>query len=301
MLFDFIKEETKDTKALASNVVIDAYTDSNGCGFKCVELATNVKSLVQIKPSQSFTILCHPCSYCTGYYSLDNSTRVHCALGSTVKDNFANCQDCRSKETFNPFFYNVSASDISPQQQQRNKQPHSVYLAAFGPDINLTKVGITKTSRVAARASEQGALAFVVIAESPTADEARLLEAKIAKSTKIKENIQFKAKAQYLQAAGFNVKWVKSELQRLLQETANSYALDCSKWIETSVNYFTPNDDILTRSTIVTNLQISHNVTVKMVGVIGQMLILQNQQNKCYLVNVKKMFGKCAICPKTDN
>ena len=79
---------------------------------------------------------------CTGPFNLLELKGFPCpkiALLDKAKNNYQ-CFECFKETRFNPSFYNVDSSSISPQQKKYNKQAHVVYLAFFGED--KVKVGI---------------------------------------------------------------------------------------------------------------------------------------------------------------
>jgi hypothetical protein len=128
--------------------------------------------------------------YCTGWHDLATSESFPCPDRAALPTQFKQCRHCQNKTGFNPAFYN--AASVSPQQQARNAEPHSLYLAHFAPGV--VKVGITWAGRDIRRLLDQGARSALVIKTYPTATVARQYEAKIASLDGIAETLQVKTK-----------------------------------------------------------------------------------------------------------
>lgn len=132
--------------------------------------------------------------YCVGWHDLDTGENHLCPDSLEVDKKFDQCPACQKRTGFNPAFYN--ATHISAKQQERNKEPHVLYLAHFGRGI--IKVGISHAKRKAVRLLEQGARSAVVLDTFPTANIARQYEAKIAALPTIVETLQLKKKIELL-------------------------------------------------------------------------------------------------------
>lgn len=133
--------------------------------------------------------------YCTGWHDLATAESFPCPDGAKLPSEYEQCRHCQQKTGFNPAFYN--AQTVSKQQEERNLQPHSLYLAHFGPGV--VKVGITWAGRGIARLLDQGARSGLIIKTLPTATVARRYEALIAKLPGIMETLQLRNKYQLLQ------------------------------------------------------------------------------------------------------
>lgn len=137
--------------------------------------------------------------YCTGWHDLKTGENFTCPDKAILDNKYNQCSKCQNKTGFNPAFYH--ASSVSPQQQERNNQPHFVYLAYFSDEH--IKVGISFHQRGIARLLEQGARAYLPLGEFATADIARSYEAKISKLPNIYENIKNNLKIKLLNS-GFD-------------------------------------------------------------------------------------------------
>lgn len=135
--------------------------------------------------------------YCTGWHDLASAESFPCPEAAELPSQYEQCRHCQIKTGFNPAFYN--ADSVSPQQEARNRQPHSLYLAHFGPGV--VKVGITWAERGLRRLLEQGARSAIILKTFPSATIARQYEAKIAALPGIVETIQPKAKYKLLAQA----------------------------------------------------------------------------------------------------
>lgn len=130
--------------------------------------------------------------FCVGWRDIRTGKRSPCPDGHTIDNKFEQCAACQKRTGFNPAFYH--ATSVSTQQEERNAQPHILYLAHFAPGI--MKVGISYAARGRSRLLEQGARSAVILDTFPTAHIARQYEAKIAKQPGIAETIQLRKKIQ---------------------------------------------------------------------------------------------------------
>lgn len=126
--------------------------------------------------------------YCTGFRDLATRTSFPCPNKAQVTGKSDVCWSCEQRTGFNPSFYNVERSAISPQQQRYNLEKHVVYLAAFS--LDTAKVGITSEGRMHSRLREQGARRGVIIAHTADAYEAREHEAAIHEWLYLPEQIR---------------------------------------------------------------------------------------------------------------
>lgn len=128
--------------------------------------------------------------YCIGWGDMTTGERFVCPDHSMVDSKYEQCAACQQRTGFNPAFYH--ATSVSKQQEERNLQPHILYLAHFGPGI--VKVGISYAARGNSRLLEQGARSALVLETFPSAHIARQYEAKIAALPGIAETIQLRKK-----------------------------------------------------------------------------------------------------------
>ena len=128
--------------------------------------------------------------FCTGWYDMRSGEDHICPERAEVAEKYEQCPACQKRTGFNPAFYH--ASSVSEQQEERNQEPHFLYLAHFGKDV--IKVGISYAGRGNSRLLEQGARSALVLDTFPTAHIARQYEAKIASLPGIAETIQLRKK-----------------------------------------------------------------------------------------------------------
>ncbi len=107
-----------------------------------------------------------------------------------VENKYEQCSGCQKRTGFNPAFYN--ATSVSEQQEARNAEPHTLYLARFG--TNTLKVGISYAKRGNSRLLEQGARDALILDTFPSAHIARQYEAKIAALPNVVETVQLQTK-----------------------------------------------------------------------------------------------------------
>ena len=181
------------------------------------ELDTDVwrRQLLPVR-ERTFTLEATGERYCTGRHDLLAGQSSPCPLQAALGDGaLTQCSACFVATGFNPAFYN--AAQLSPQQQRRNRQPHSVYLASFGG--GAMKVGMTYAARGLSRLLEQGARLGAVIAKLDDADRARELEAYIATSFDVAESVRASRK-RHLLGAPFSVSAARVELARRIESIA---------------------------------------------------------------------------------
>lgn len=166
---------------------------------------------------RTFTLEATAERYCTGRHDLLAGQSSPCPLRAALAEGaLEQCSACFVATGFNPAFYN--AAQLSPQQQRRNRQPHSVYLASFGG--GAVKVGMTHAARGLSRLLEQGARLGAVIAQLDDADHARELEAYIAASFDVAESVRASRK-RHLLGAPFSVSAARVELARKIESIAS--------------------------------------------------------------------------------
>ncbi|MBS7412463.1 DUF2797 domain-containing protein [Pseudomonas syringae] len=134
--------------------------------------------------------------FCSGWYDLSSFTQHPCPTSTKLTANRNACEACEKKTGYSPFFYNVSAAQISQQQRHYNASPHSVYLASFGPD--LIKVGISNSGRLTDRWLDQGAIYAREIFNCADAYSARELEAHVSSIASIIEQVSVSLKVRSL-------------------------------------------------------------------------------------------------------
>lgn len=154
------------------------------------------KEIVQFTPlGQTLTLQFHTLQrFCAGWYDMANRQDFACPDVQTIDKKYEQCPACQKRTGFNPAFYH--ATSVSKQQEERNLQPHLVYLAHFGK--GLVKVGISHEARGTSRLLEQGARMALVLDTFPSAHIARQYEAQIASLPGIAETVQHRKKIELL-------------------------------------------------------------------------------------------------------
>lgn len=227
--------------------------------------------------------------YCTGWYDLKTSVAYPCPHQAKVAKEYDQCRACQAKTGFNPAFYN--ASTISAQQEERNHQPHILYLAHFAP--GTVKVGITWAGRGIKRLLSQGARSSLILGTYPRAELARKYEAKVAKLPGIAETLLSRTKYQLL-LKSYNAELGAAELRvtrtRILEEVGIN--LDTSKPTYLDPYYFGKGK--LTPSSL-TDATKSKTISGHCVGMIGPVLIVQ-QGNMQFGLSLDKFSGyRCTL------
>lgn len=149
--------------------------------------------------------------YCTGWRDITKHISHPCPDNAMVAPAYDTCIACKKRTGFNPAFYH--SSTISPQQEQLNTTPHTLYLAYFSAE--LIKVGISQQRRGLGRLLEQGARSALVLDIFPNAGSARHYEAAIAKLPGIKETVSTNAKTAAL-AHEYTTEIAQQQLQQAL-------------------------------------------------------------------------------------
>jgi hypothetical protein len=162
--------------------------------------------------------------FCTGWYDMRNGEDHVCPESATIDGKYEQCPACQKRTGFNPAFYH--ATSVSEQQEERNQEPHFLYLAHFGPGI--VKVGISHAARGNARLLEQGARSALILDTFPTAHVARQYEAKMAALPGIVETLQLRKKVATLSKA-YDVKAAEHELSEFRQKIESALAVTFAK------------------------------------------------------------------------
>ena len=163
---------------------------------KPILLVNHNQQVIPLTPLESeFTIKFDTSvRYCRGWYDIEKGEDYPCPDSAEVDQKYDQCPACQNRTGFNPAFYH--AVSVSKQQEQRNLQPHVLYLAWFGKDV--VKVGISYAARGNGRLLEQGARSALVLDTFPSAHIARQYEAQIAALPNIVETVQLRKKIELL-------------------------------------------------------------------------------------------------------
>jgi len=150
--------------------------------------------------------------YCTGRCDLASGRSQPCPDRTALPDaTFEQCSPCRRATGFNPAFY--FATEISPQQEQRNREPHLVYLAHFGGDT--LKVGMTHARRGIDRLLEQGARLGALLGRFTDAYRARALEEHVARALGAAETVRATRK-RHLLGSPFSARLAREQLEAMI-------------------------------------------------------------------------------------
>lgn len=224
---------------------------------------------------------------CTGWYDMRNSENHVCPEGATVDEKYEQCPACQKRTGFNPAFYH--AASVSEQQEERNQEPHFLYLAHFGSGI--VKVGISHAARGSARLLEQGARSALVLETFPTALIARQYEAKIAALPGIIETLQLRKKiATFTQT--YDAKAAVSELESTRTKIETTLGVSFAKNnVETFDHVFFPGGT----PTLANAYDCApHNlISGHALGMLGTLLFCQQQDAPLFLP-LKKYVGYSA-------
>ena len=248
-------------------------------------LPENGQQLVYWQPRQNNVTLrfATGARYCCGWHDLATGQSFACPDSTQLSKEFSQCIHCQRKTGFNPAFYN--ANSVSPQQQERNAQPHFLYLAHFAPGV--VKEGISWAGRGIRRLLDQGARSFLILKEYPNANIARQYEAKIAALPGIAETLQAKAKYTLLarpydsQSGGQELLTVRNRLQQeLALQTDNNIPQHPYPHYLTD-NSFTPHELIQLENGCISGMCL---------GMIGSALLVE-QDSTPYFISLSPLTG----------
>ena len=222
--------------------------------------------------------------FCVGWRDITKGERFACPDHTEIDSKYEQCSDCQQRTGFNPAFY--YASSISTQQEARNLEPHTLYLAHFGPGI--IKVGISYTARERSRLLEQGARSALILDAFPTAHIARQYEARIAALPHIVETIQLRKKIATL-AKEYDAKVARRELHEMRTS------------IQTALNVtFTKNDPMVLDPVYFPGVQPvfgdaydttdQHLISGSVIGMLGSLLFCTQHEGILFLP-LKKYVG----------
>lgn len=223
--------------------------------------------------------------HCIGWYDLQTKTRHACPESASTDSKYDICPVCQNRTGFNPAFYH--ATSISSQQEQRNTEPHAVYLAHFGEGV--TKVGIAHATRIYDRLLEQGARHAYILETAPTALIARDHEARIARLPGIRESVQAIQK-QRLITQPLDAARARQELDHHIQSVARELHLtfDMPEYLALDPLYFAlPNVPTLDDSYDITSHALMAGTPIGLIGSVA----INDYQGRLLLINLKKYTG----------
>lgn len=222
--------------------------------------------------------------HCTGWYDMRTGVSHPCPETALLDSKYEQCAACQQRTGFNPAFYH--ASSVSQQQEERNLEPHILYLAHFAS--SLVKVGISHAARGRARLLEQGARSALILETFPTAHIARQYEARIAKIPEIAETLLLKKKVAAL-TNSYSTATAEKDLYVAYQQVKT---ITSATFPDATFHHF---DDLFFPSRMpdfgdafeTTHL---HSVSGKATGMLGSLLFCQQQGTSVFLP-LKKYIG----------
>ena len=221
---------------------------------------------------------------CVGRYSLGTFDEVVCPHSAVLNTRADVCMSCFKAIGFNPAFYNVSKSKLSPQQRAYNDFPHNVYLAHFS--AGMIKVGISHAQRTLIRWLDQGVRSAVILKSCEDAYEARGVEKAVQNQFDVSEVVRSKRKRNQLNSV-YDINEAERELLQLRWEIYKSMGFpDNNEGVQLIDDYYLGERELeqpLTDITESTPLVVSG----RGVGLIGSLLVVE-QETWQYVVDVKK-------------
>lgn len=222
--------------------------------------------------------------FCAGWYDLRTGEDHSCPDKAEVPEKYDQCPACQKRTGFNPAFYH--AASVSEQQEERNQQPHFLYLAHFGEGV--VKVGISYAGRGNSRLLEQGARSALILDTFPTAHIARQYEAKIAGLPIVAETIQLRKKIIELEKPYDTTAAVKelAETQRFIEEQLQT-TFARNEPLVLDALYFPTETPPLTNMFDCSSQAL---ISGKTVGMLGSLLFCLQQDTPLFLP-LKKLVG----------
>lgn len=221
--------------------------------------------------------------FCIGGHDIGTHENWACEDHAIVDKKYEQCKRCMDKTGFNPAFY--YSDSISSQQEEYNKQPHSLYLAYF--DEQTIKVGITRSSRSMTRLLEQGARSAIILDEFSSANIARQYEHRISKLDWIHDNLKISNKIEILSNSNFGFDKSKEILLETKQKIESQINVNFKNDTVTNLDQFYGDTSNL-RDTI--DMSQKAEISGKIIACIGSFLITQNEDNYL-LLPLKKFIG----------
>ncbi|NCU39018.1 DUF2797 domain-containing protein [Candidatus Saccharibacteria bacterium] len=221
--------------------------------------------------------------YCVGWFDLASGESHACPDSVIVDPKYNQCPACQRRTGFNPAFYH--ANSVSEQQEQRNREPHYLYLAYFAP--GAVKVGISYSGRNHSRLLEQGARAAFVLDTFPTALLARQYEAAISALDGIVEHLTARKKRE-LWSHEYSASEARATLEaslKIINETLDTTFEP--EFFDLNPQYFFDTQPDLRA---VTNRNDDAMISGTVVGCIGTELIVDNNDHILSL-NLKHFLG----------
>tara|TARA_Y100000385_G_scaffold291895_1_gene373663 strand:+ start:3606 stop:4502 length:897 start_codon:yes stop_codon:yes gene_type:complete len=237
----------------------------------------------------SFLIVASEERYCTGSFDLEALEGSPCADNIKIENSSnSSCYTCFDKTGFNPSFYHMAKTDISPQQRAYNNTAHAVYLAYFTE--GLIKVGISSERRKEVRWVEQGARVVAHILTCENAYEARHNEELISKELKLPEVVLGKKKRSIL-TYEVNGDIARKSLGNLIDRIQEKLGLALhTDRIYTKDIVYNPESVKLSQNIIDLSDEKEKKISGSFLGLYGDILVVENDM-KQFMYSLKKIVG----------
>ena len=231
--------------------------------------------------------------YCVGWHDITAGQSFACPENTLTNEKYEQCAACQKRTGFNPAFYN--ATTVSPQQEQRNLEPHILYLAHFAP--GTVKVGISHAARGRGRLLEQGARSALILDTFPTAHIARQYEARIAAIPGVVETVQIKRKLDLLKLPYDDVRAAEELTEmRARIETLLKTPFTPNAPMPLIEHFFPLTMPDLAEAIDMTDRQV---ISGHSIGMLGGLLFC-TQQNASIFVTLKKYLGHTVTVSHTQ-
>ncbi len=272
------------------NVFIGYGFDQNGPYLEVDEHnSQTIKRWNYILKNDAFTLEANAEKYCTGSFNLELLEGSPCQEQVKLENTTnSSCYTCFDKTGFNPSFYHMAKSDISPQQRAYNNTKHIVYLAYFTD--GLIKVGISSDRRKEVRWVEQGARVVAHILTCENAYEARYNEELISKQLKLPEVVLGKKKRSILR-----YRLDENSARGSLNDLISTIQSDLEIPLHTNRIYnleltYNPKSILLHQTIIDLSEETQKRISGTFVGLYGDILVVEND-HKQFMYSLKKMIG----------
>lgn len=220
--------------------------------------------------------------FCIGYKGGDNGW-TPCSHGSRYTKQ---CNSCQSKDVAR--VYTVGDFTLYPElHEQLSKEKYIIYLAQFGADI--TKVGLTRRSRMLERWKEQGADFAIPVLEFDGPDDAYPAEQLLQSLYDVVGAVKVAQKIKRLQFDSSKARQKISSIASEINENPSfSNFLTGDKLVDLSSSY-----------SKISNPEIVDFIGGKILGAKGQWLFFEGPSNLHYGINMNQQVGRFLVEKKT--
>lgn len=238
---------------------------------------------------------------CNGYYDLLKREYKKC---NNLCENEKTCDECKKLSGFGNCLGcdGMSCKANNDIALKFCNQPHVIYIALFGN--NKFKVGTAAEYRKYERILEQGAIASMFIAKTPTGKLARLIEHKIGTfGPTLQVNSNYKIQNLVIEKDKYEIKNILekeyNEIKNLLPDILKQYL------INPKINYCEKINDINKKILLKDSSQLSlfdeekeknyeyilepNDIEGEIINIVGTMLILKKEKITIY--DTKKLEG----------